>query len=596
MKLRLALLAALVLIALPLAAADLPAGYWPPQKVAEILAKTQTVRLAPDLSKLTEGERECVKHLLAAGKIIQRIYEDARHPDAVRSLEALGELDEASGSGKRTADLLKLYRLNQGPIAATLDNKREAFLPVRPQTPARNVYPEGAMSEEIDAFLATHPEARASILGDRTVVRRSTKASLRADLTTLARVPLIDAMHPGLSARLLALLDAGDESGFYAVPQSLAWAAESVAIYKLLHLAADAVEGDDAEFARYLRNRGRDILSDDYESGDASWITGRFKRLNAQIGSYETYDDAIYGVKAFHSLSILVRDEEASARVAKATAGLQAIEDSLPYEHHRRVREEIPVGVYEVVADFGQSRGGNTATILPNDPLMTSRYGRTILLRGNIMKNDALFANSKAAWDAAVAPELASHLAPDGNFHRTLWHEIGHYLGVDRDEKGRSLDIALEGSADSIEEMKSDLVSLYAVPALLKSGYYDDATARSVYASGINRVLQSVKPRRDQPYQTMMLIQFNWFVDKGLLAADSKTKRLTIRYDRYHETVTSLLKEVLAIQRAGNAKAADAFIVKWTTWTPELHEAVAQRIRASQKFRYTLMTYEALGD
>jgi hypothetical protein len=36
-------------------------------------------------------------------------------------------------------------------------------------------------------------------------------------------------------------------------------------------------------------------LSDDYESGDAAWVTGHFKTLNAQIGSYETYDDELYG-------------------------------------------------------------------------------------------------------------------------------------------------------------------------------------------------------------------------------------------------------------------------------------------------------------
>ena len=32
---------------------------------------------------------------------------------------------------------------------------------------------------------------------------------------------------------------------------------------------------DDAEFAGYLRNRARDLLSNDYESGDAAWVTGR---------------------------------------------------------------------------------------------------------------------------------------------------------------------------------------------------------------------------------------------------------------------------------------------------------------------------------
>ena len=57
---------------------------------------------------------------------------------------------------------------------------------------------------------------------------------------------------------------------------------------------------------------------------------------------------------------------------------------------------------------------------------------------------------------------MRSDLTGDGNFQRTLWHEIGHYLGVDRDRQGRTLDVALEDYADAIEEMKADLVSLFA--------------------------------------------------------------------------------------------------------------------------------------
>ena len=36
---------------------------------------------------------------------------------------------------------------------------------------------------------------------------------------------------------------------------------------------------------------------------------------------------------------------------------------------------ELPTGVYEVIADFGQSRGTNTATILPNEAYIARRYG-----------------------------------------------------------------------------------------------------------------------------------------------------------------------------------------------------------------------------
>ena len=84
--------------------------------------------------------------------------------------------------------------------------------------------------------------------------------------------------------------------------------------------------------------------------------------------------------------------------------GLQALEDSLPYKRHKKVREDIPVGVYDVVADFAQARGGNTATILPNETYLARRYGRIILLRSNIMRNPDLFGSTNKRWEAAVAP------------------------------------------------------------------------------------------------------------------------------------------------------------------------------------------------
>src|SRR5690606_27970534 len=188
----------------------------------------------------------------------------------------------------------------------------------------------------------------------------------------------------------------------------------------------------------------------------------------------------------------------------------------LPYDRHKKVRSDIPVGVYNVIADFGQARGTNPASILPNDADHSRQYGRTILLRYNIMTNPELFVDTKAGWDAAVAGDFEDDLTLEGGFQRTLWHEIGHYLGVATDEKGRDLDLALKEHSDLLEEMKADLVSLYAGPALHENGYYSDAELRALYADGVRRTLQRVEPRRSQPYQTMQLMQMNWFLENGL--------------------------------------------------------------------------------
>ncbi len=574
----------------------LPQGYWPLEKSQPVIDKTQVIKLAPDLSHMSEAERRAIGKLVEVGKIFQQLYESQRHSQALSSHSKLQQLDKQQGSTAATENLLALYRLNQGPIATTLENSREPFLPVDPTQPGKNVYPWGVTKQEIDAFLAAHPDERASILDLRTVVRRNTKENLQRDLSKLAEYPALQTLHTGLKKGLEARLAKPDPKSFYAVPYSVAYADELIRAHALLNEAADELQATDEEFARFLRNRSRDLLSNDYESGDASWVTGRFKNLNAEIGSYEVYDDELYGVKTFFAFSLLSNRGQETAALRQAMRGLQALEDSLPYDHHKKVREDIPVGVYDVVADFGQSRGGNTATILPNENYLARRYGRTILLRSNIMQNPDLFQSTNKGWEAAVAPAHKDELTAEGNFYRTLWHEVGHYLGVDATKTGQDLDTALEENSSLLEEMKADLVSLFVAEALRKQGYYTDQQLRSVYASGINRVLQNNRPRRDQPYNTMQLMQWNFFLENGLLSFDPQTKKLNIHYDKYHDNVARLLKRVLEVQYQGDRAAANSFIEQYTKWDDGLHAAVAKNIRDQQRYRFRIFKYAALGE
>jgi len=553
---------------------------WENARIEQILARTQRTHLAPDLSALSADERAAVSELLSAGDILHRLYLDQRHPQAVAAAAYL----EAHPELQLERDL---FRLNSGPVASTLDNTREPFLTVQPDTPARNIYPQGTTRETLDGYFATHPDRRAELMDDRGLVWAATAVNRRRALGALDRYPVLDTLHPGLRARLSASAD------YLAVPYSVAYADDLIRVYAHLNAAADHVESGDAAFARYLRLRARDLLSDDYEGGDAAWVTGRFSgNLNAQIGSYETYDDALYGVKTFFSLSLLVRDRARSDELQSALADIQAVEDGLPYQSEREVRSNIPVGVYNVVADFGQARGANTATILPNEAYIARQYGRTILMRGNILLNDELFQETNRAYQSAVIDAQANDLTPEGGFYRTLWHEIGHYLGVDQTADGRDLDAALEDTADLLEEMKADLVSLQAARLLRERGRISEAQLRAIYASGIRRVLQKNRPRREQPYQTMQLIQWNWFLENGALVFEDG--RLRIDHRRYDAAVTSLLRETLALQRAGDRAAANAFVDRWTTWRPDLHEVIAERMRASERTRFTLVTYEAL--
>jgi hypothetical protein len=440
-----------MLAALP-AAAELPDGYWPVERTQPILDSRLKVTLDPDLGHLSPADLQAVNALLEAGRIMHALYEQQLHEESAAAKQHLEKLHASAAAPDATQNLLDLYYLFKGPVATTLDNERLPFLPVGAPNPGKNVYPAGLTRPEIDAFLETHPAARNSILHVRTAVRRASAENIAADLSRLDEYPAVGAMHPGLRARLGAL-DANPAS-LYAVPYALAYASQLAEARGHLERAADAVEDESPDFAAYLRNRSRDLLSGDYESGDASWVTGEFGNLNLQFGSYETYDDSLLGIKAFYSASLLARDEAKSRALAAAMTELQSIEDALPYEHQKRVRSHIPVGVYNVVADFGQARGANTATILPNDADHARKYGRIVLIRNNILANPAIFENSKQRFDAVVAAGFRGHLTIDGSFNRTLWHEIGHYLGASVTADGRSLGEALAEYADLAEEMK----------------------------------------------------------------------------------------------------------------------------------------------
>jgi len=571
------------------AAEPMPAGNWSLRQANAVLDKTRHVHLGPSLDSLSAAEQAAAAKLIAAGRLLQEMYLDSLHPQALDALATLESLDD---DNPQAAALGQLFYMFRGPIATTLDNRRVPFLPVAAPEPGRNVYPWGLQRAPLDALIAQRPELEPGLMGLRTVVRETSDSNLDADLARLDRYPAIDRLHPGLRDRLLSLRDGSDDTAFYALPYSLRWAPRIMQVYELLNQAAADVSDIDPDFAAYLKLRARDLLSDDYEAGDAAWVSGNFRHLNAQIGSYESYDDALFGVRTFFSLSLLVRDLDKTEELQQAIGSIQELQDMLPQRAERQVRNRIPVGAYEVVADFGQARGTNTATILPNEASHARKYGRTILLRGNILTNPELFADSLAVYAAAVGPELAADLQPEGAYYRTLWHEIGHYLGVANTHDGRDLGPALSPWGDLYEELKSDLVALFVARELRAQELIDEQTLKAMYAAGIRRVLQRVQPRREQSYQTMQLMQMNFFLERGLLSFDGQ--RLDLDYALYHETVAAMLAEVLRIQEDGNAAQATEFLDRYAVWDSRLHGRLAERLRAANPYMFYIVHYQAL--
>jgi hypothetical protein len=566
-------------------------GFYPEDRCIEILARTERLVIGADVSRLTEGEGRAIEELMAVGEVFERLYEDANHPDASAVRAHLAVYEPSDDHERAHLDALRdLYALFEGPMVWDLEGQRQLLGPIAPYDPRRNIHPGEADPERVRAQAAAHPE-EGDLLGTRTLIRMRTAESMTADRELLDAHPYLKVLHPELEALLEG---EPDPDGYYAVPYALAHAPELLEAYGHLHAASEHVRGDDADLADYLEQRARDLLTNDYEAGDAAWVSGRPVRLNALVGAYETYDDDLLGVKAGYAVSILVRSESGTNELEAAISELQRFEDALPGGPYQRVRSQIPIGIYEVHADYGQARGGNTATILPNEPHIARRYGRTILIRENILRDPTNVARGQARFRAAVVPEQADDLEASGNFDRTVWHEVGHYLGAKETEDGRDVAQALTDLQNHFEEMKADLVSLWLMPRLAELGVLTADRVRSAYAGGVLRTLRTVEPSRENPYATMNLMQNNYFLEHGLLSFDAEAGKLRIDYDRYPQVIEEMLTEVLAIQRRGDHAEAEAFVDRYAVWNEEIQGVIGRALDGAGA-RYTFVRYRALG-
>ena len=571
-------------------AVELPKGYWPADKARRILDKVLTFRLEEDLTTLTPAERRVVDELVAVGYLLGELNEQQRHHQALRARDELRELHERLGRPARTADLLDLYRQFLGPIATTLENELEPFLPVGGFTEGKAFYPWGIERDEIDAFLVAHPERQPEILGIHTIVRRSTPRHLKRDLLALRRHPELSVLHPGLQSMLAALAEDPSREAFYAVPYSVAWPGPLLEASSRLSAAAAAIDAEDPDAGAYLRQRARDLLTDDNEAGDAAWIRGEIGRIDGVIGAYEVYDDGLFGAKAAFGMSVALRDDPATDLLRDELAHLQEIEDALPYPSRRRVRTDIPVASVNVLAAFGAAVDV-AAEILPNDPTLMRKYGRKILVRRNSLTNAAAFGRSQTRWQAGVLPEHYRDLTAEGTYQQVVWHEIGHYLGPDTDRNGRSLETVLEADASPIEELKAELLSQFATNRLRAMGVVDDAAVRGVAASVILASLRPVRPLRSQAYSTIWLMILNYYLEQGYLVYEAG--RLGIRHDRHDAAVSAMLADVLAIQEEGSKERSTAYIDRWTTWD-ERHETIGRALQAAERYRYLDPRYRLL--
>ena len=170
------------------------------EQAREIISKTLAVKLAPDLSHLSDGEKATLDKLMAAGELMHELYLQQRHSEGIAAYERIKALPDSKDSDQSRF----LFWISKGPVVTTLDNKRVAAFCKSDEEAGKTVYPPGIDSKTLDEFIGDDARLREQLLHDRSVVRESTEDNLAKHRATLRTYPQLAILNPGFAKRLKA--------------------------------------------------------------------------------------------------------------------------------------------------------------------------------------------------------------------------------------------------------------------------------------------------------------------------------------------------------------------------------------------------------
>lgn len=500
------------------------------------MARYATPVLTSDVSQLPDSEKRAMALIIEAARDLDPIFDRqawSGNPALVAALKA----DPSPEAGAR----LRYLRLMRGPW-----DRQDHHAPILVDTerpPGGGFYPEDLTAEQLEAWIAAHPDDRAELESLFTLVRRD---------------------------------DAGDLHG---VPYSEAFGEWLVPAAEKLREAAAVTTNE--SLATFLESRAAAFLSDDYYDSDKDWMD-LDSAVEVTIGPYEVYEDQLLGLKASFEAFVTVTDPDASDKLAVYKEYLPQMEDHLPVpDEIKAVRGgESPIRVVDLVFTSGDARKSvqTIAFNLPNDERVREEKGaKKVLLRNAIeTKFEEIM---RPIAEQILDPAQMPFLSKEAFFDETLFHELSHSLGpafvreagVTTDREVR---LALGASYSAIEEGKADVMGAYNVLFMIDRGELPPDFRDKLLVSYFIGLFRSVRFGIAEAHGKGAAVQINWHLKAGAATYDEATGRYSVDLAKLPESITSLVRELCLLQSAGDKARADALLAEYGVTSPSMQRSI----------------------
>ncbi len=471
----------------------------PEESTSSVLDKYTSVPLTADISALSDNQKQMIKKLIEAAKLMDEMF----------WFEAYGDKD-AILSSITDPDLKKFAEINYGPWDR-LDDNAPFIEGVGTKPAGANYYPLDMTKEEFEA----------ADIADKT----SLYTFIRRDEDgKLVSIPFHQMFHEKIT--------------------------------KVSNLLKEcAVLADDEGFRNYLNLRAEALLTDNYQASDMAWMETKTNQIEVVIGPIENYEDHLYGYKAAHEAFVLIKDLDWSDRLSKYASFLPELQKGIPVPE--AYKKEMPgtdadLNAYDVVYYAGDCNAGSKtiAINLPNDEQVQLAKGTRRLQLKNAMK---------AKFDKILVPisehliaeDQRSHITFDAFFANTMFHEVAHGLGIKNTIDGtQTVRQALKENYSALEEGKADVLGLYMITQLHEKGEITGAL-EDYYVTFLASIFRSVRFGASSAHGKANMIRFNFFQEMGAFTRN-ENGTYSVNFEKMKLAMNALSETILTLQGDGN--------------------------------------------
>jgi hypothetical protein len=508
-----------------------------PQRLAQL---PRTV-VDYDHALLNAEEQQVVAKLVEASQSIDEIFwlqVSEQNPELRTRLQQQASASDLDRAGYEyfLANKGKWDRLKQDEaFIAPFDRKPEGAA----------FYPADITKEELEKYVAAHPDQKEALEGLFTVVRR--------DGANLKTIPYSQQYREQLT----------------------------VAAAKLREAAALTTN---ASLKSYLTKLADAFGKDNYRDSDIAWMDLEGP-IEVVIGPYEVYEDNLFNYKASFESFVNVVDRPESEKLAAYAQHLPDMEKNLPepeqYKNPNRGTSS-PIRVVQEIYTAGDARRGvqTSAFNLPNDEVVREMKGSKKVLLKNVM--DAKFQQSgKPIAMRILEPSLRDAISFDAYFNHTLFHELSHGLGPglipDPAGFGKRVDsrTLLKNLYSTIEECKADVVGLWNILYARDRKLLTTFDERQLWATYTGLMFRSMRFGIDEAHGRGTAVQWNWLREHGAVTPKGDGT-YTMDAAKYREGIRTLATELLTIEATGDFARGQRLLDKYGVSTPEMQGVIAK--------------------